>query len=99
MGEHATISTDILASYAADAALEVEGVHALVERHLPRHRGIRVTDDEGRVSFELHLAVEWGASIPLVGEEVQSRVAEYLVRMADLDPAKVDVIVDEIHAP
>jgi uncharacterized alkaline shock family protein YloU len=99
MGEHATISSDILASYAADAALEVDGVHSLVERHLPRHRGIRVIDDEGRVSFELHLAVEWGASIPRIGQEVQSRVAEYLVRMADLEAAKVDVIVDEIYAP
>jgi uncharacterized alkaline shock family protein YloU len=99
MGEHATISTDILASYAADAALEVDGVRALVERHLPRHRGVRVTDDGGRVSFELHLAVDWGVSIPQLGREVQARVAEYLVRMADLDPAKVDVVVDEVGAP
>jgi uncharacterized alkaline shock family protein YloU len=45
---------------------------------------------------ELHLAVDWGASIPDVGREVQARVREYLQRMADVEPAAVDVVVDEI---
>ena len=96
MSEHATISSDILARYAADAAKEVEGVRGLVESHLPRHRGVRISDDEGRVVVEIHLAVEWGAPIPAVGREVQQRVAEYLHRMADLTPAAIAVVVDEI---
>ena len=45
---------------------------------------------------ELHLAVDWGASIPELGRDVQARVREYLLRMADVDPATVDVTVDEI---
>ncbi|TMK74139.1 MAG: Asp23/Gls24 family envelope stress response protein [Actinobacteria bacterium] len=97
MSEHATISTDILARYAADAAQEVNGVRGLVESHLPRHRGVRITDDEGRVAVEVHLAVEWGASIPAVGREVQQRIAEYLQRMADVRPAAIDVVVDEVR--
>ena len=92
----ATISSDILASYAADAAREVDGVRGLVESALHRHRGVRISDDEGRVRVELHLAVEWGASIPEVGREVQQRVAAYLERMAKVDPEAVDVTVDEI---
>ena len=96
MSEHATISSDILARYAADAAQEVEGVRGLVESHLPRHRGVRISDDEGRVVVEIHLAVEWGASIPDVGREVQQRIAEYLQRMADVRPATIDVVVDEV---
>jgi uncharacterized alkaline shock family protein YloU len=48
------------------------------------------------VRVELHLAVEWGVSIPEVGREVQQRVAAYLERMAKVDPEAVDVIVDEI---
>jgi uncharacterized alkaline shock family protein YloU len=99
MSEHATISTDILASYAADAARDVEGVRGLVESHLPRHRGVRISDDEGRIGVELHVAVDWGASIPSVGREVQQRVAAYLERMADLRPAAVDVVVDEVGSP
>ena len=83
---HASISREILERYAADAAMEVEGVRALAGR-----RSIRI--DNGRV--ELHLCVEWSASIPDVGREVQVRVHEYLERMAGLVPTAVDVVVDE----
>jgi uncharacterized alkaline shock family protein YloU len=96
---HATISSDVLASYAADAAREVPGVVGLVESHLPRHRGVRIAEDDGRLTVELHLAVDWGASIPELGMAVQRRVAQYLERMADVEPASVDVVVDEIAAP
>jgi uncharacterized alkaline shock family protein YloU len=95
----ATISTDILGSYAADAAREVEGVRGLVESALHRHKGVRIVDEDGRVRVELHVAVEWGASIPEVGREVQKRVAAYLARMAKVDPEAVDVIVDQIGPP
>ena len=92
----ASISSDILARYAADAAREVEGVHDLVESPLPRHRGVRVVEEDGEVRVELHLEVEWGASIPALGRAVQARVAEYLGRMAQVTPAAVDVVVDAI---
>jgi uncharacterized alkaline shock family protein YloU len=94
-----TISSDILASYAADAVREVEGVSGLVESTLHRHKGVRVLEEDGRVRVELHLAIDWGASIPDVGREVQRRVAAYLARMARVAPESVDVIVDEIGAP
>jgi uncharacterized alkaline shock family protein YloU len=92
----ATIAPEILESYAADAACEVEGVRGLVESTLPRHKGVRVVDDGGRVRVELHIAIEWGASITEVGREVQRRVAAYLQQMANVEPGAVDVIVDEI---
>jgi uncharacterized alkaline shock family protein YloU len=81
------IANDVLARYASDAAREVPGVTGLVGRH----GGVRVDGDR----LELHLGVEWGASIPDVGESVQRRVAEYLARMADVHPA-IDVVVDEV---
>lgn len=96
MEGHARISPDVLARYAADAAREVPGVSGLVEGHLPRQRGVQVDDEGERLSVELHIAVVWGASLPEVGREVQRRVAEYLVRMADAPPAAIDVVVDEI---
>ena len=89
----ATISSDILASYAADAAREVDGVHAL------RRKGVRIAEEDGQVRVELHLELEWGASIPAVGREVQRRVARYLSEMAKVEPAAVDVVVDEIAPP
>lgn len=93
----ATISSDVLASYAADAAREVEGVRGLVESTLHRHKGVRVFEEDGRVRIELHIAVDWGASIPDVGRELQLRVASYLARMASVEAEAVDVVVDEIE--
>ena len=91
-----TISSDILASYAADAAREVDGVRTLVESTLHRHKGVRVLEEDGRLRVELHVSVEWGASVPDVGRELQRRVASYLARMANVEPEAVDVVVDEI---
>jgi uncharacterized alkaline shock family protein YloU len=94
-----TISSDVLASYAADAAREVDGVRGLVESTLHRHKGVRVLEGDGTLRLELHLAVEWGASIPDLGREVQQRVTAYLARMASVEADAVDVVVDEIAAP
>ena len=94
-----SISSDILARYAADAVREVEGVQGLVESHLHRHRGVRVLGEDDTVRIEIHLEAEWGASLPEVGREVQRRVRDYLGRMADVDPEAVDVVVDEVAAP
>jgi uncharacterized alkaline shock family protein YloU len=91
-----TIAPEILASYAADAAREVEGVGGLVESGLHRHRGVRVVENDGRVRVEIHVTVDWGASIPEVGREVQRRVSTYLAQMASIELEGVDVIVDEI---
>ena len=87
----ASISADVLARYAGDAAREVEGV-----RGLARRRATKITEQGDRVTVELHLGVEWGASIPAVGRAVQERVRSYLARMADLDSVTVDVVVDEV---
>ena len=93
------ISGEVLASYAADAALEIEGVHGLVESPLHRHKGVRILEEDGAVRVELHLAVNWGVSVPDVGREVQRHVAAYLARMASVAAESVDVIIDEIGAP
>ena len=95
----ASISADILARYASDAARDVDGVRGLVESHLHRHRGARVSDEDGVVSVEIHVSVDWGASIPDVGRAIQGRVREYLSRMADVEPAAVDVVVEQVGAP
>ena len=96
MEGQASISHEILASYAADAAREVEGVRGLSDGLLPRRGGVRVSGTDGALRIELHLVVEWGASIPLLGRTVQERVWDYVGRMTDLRIEAVDVVVDEI---
>jgi uncharacterized alkaline shock family protein YloU len=86
MDGHSVISPEVLARYAVDAAAEVAGVH-------PTKRGAaRVSGTE----VEVHLVVDFGASIPGVAADVQRRVADYLQRMADVTPSVVDVIVDDV---
>ncbi len=99
MEGHSLISADILARYAADAACEVDGVRGVIDGPRPRHRGVKVTGATGTVSLELHLALDWGASVAEVGRTVQARVADYLGRMADVVPVAVDVVFDEIGPP
>jgi uncharacterized alkaline shock family protein YloU len=99
MAGEALISHDVLARYAADAACEVAGVRRLGESPVPGRRGVRVVEADGRVTVELHVVVGWGVSIPEVGAAVQRRVADYLAQMADLRPAAVEVVVDEVDAP
>jgi uncharacterized alkaline shock family protein YloU len=91
MDGQASISTEILARYAGDAAREIAGVRDLHGRH-----AVKVEGEDGAVRVELHLEIDWGASIGAVGRGVQERVREYLLRMADVEPAAVEVVVDEI---
>jgi len=91
MQGQASISTAILGRYAADAAREVPGV-----RDVPGRHGVKVADSNGDVRVELHLTVDWGASIPEVARSVQERVREYLLRMADVEPVAVEIVVDEV---
>jgi uncharacterized alkaline shock family protein YloU len=94
----ASVATEVLASYAADAAREVEGVAGLVEGRLPRQGAVRISGDD-TVVVELHVELAWGAPALEVGREVQRRVADYLERMVGARPRSVDVVVDEISAP
>ena len=97
MEGHAVISHEVLASYAADAARQVEGVHELVGGPR-RHRGVRVAQEDGAMSVELQLALEWGAVAPDVAAEVQQRVSQYLTRTARLPSVTVDIVVSDIAA-
>ena len=94
MADGSSISPDVLARYAADAAREVAGVRGLVGRH----DGVKVTRDEAHLGIELHLALDWGANAGAVGARVQAHVSDCLARMADVRPDTVDVVVDEWHS-
>jgi uncharacterized alkaline shock family protein YloU len=91
MNGQASISAEILGRYAADAAREIPGV-----RKLARRRSVKIAADGDSVLVEIHLVVDWGSSIPDLARGVQTRVRQYLLRMADVEPAQVEVVVDEI---
>ena len=75
------------------------GRAGLVDSALRRHEGVRIAETRRDV-VELHLAARVGRRrARRSARQVQERVADYLARMADLDAASVDVVVDEIGAP
>jgi len=93
------ISQEVLARYAADAALGVGGVAGLANGPLNRGKSVSVTGDEDTLAVELNLELEWGQSSADVGKEVQRRVSEYLERMASVTPASVEVLFGTVSPP
>ena len=63
--------------------------------HTKHRRGARVA---GGV-VDVHVVIDYGADIPAVAAEVQPRVADYLQKMADVRPAAVNVVVDDVARP
>jgi uncharacterized alkaline shock family protein YloU len=106
-GVSAHISHAVIAAYAAAAAREVAGVHALTGGHLgrlerrgdPDRLGVRVTAAGEAVDLELHVITEWGASIPTVAAAVERSVRTYLASMIDLDVGALVVVIDDVAAP
>jgi uncharacterized alkaline shock family protein YloU len=93
------ISPDVLARYAADAAREVDGVSGLLGGGLNRDKGVAIGGADDAPTVEVHVQLEWGRSVTDVSERVQSRVAEYLERMANVRPSAVDVVVGGVGSP
>ncbi len=102
----AHISHAVIASYAAAAAREVAGVHAITDGHVGLRerrseldrapRGVRVSSDAGRIALHLHLIVEYGCDVAAVADAVDSSVREFLRSMIDLEVAELELTVDDV---
>lgn len=89
-----TVGEGVLEGLVHDAASGVEG--ARVPR---RRKHVRVqAEDGGAVAVEIGLSAEAGAVLPALGEAVQRQVAEALSAALDVQPARVDVSIDGVHA-
>jgi uncharacterized alkaline shock family protein YloU len=99
MEREAQISPEVIASYAGDAAREVDGVAGLAESPLHRGKAVTVSGDEDTLALEVAVVLEWGQSARDVGDEVQRRIFEYLRRMAETSLASIDVVVAGVGPP
>jgi uncharacterized alkaline shock family protein YloU len=91
--ETPVISNEVLARYAGDAALEVDGVSSLARD------AAEISGTDGILDIDLHVELEWGAGAEGVARAVQLRVAEYIERMANVHVGSVDVVVERVGAP
>jgi uncharacterized alkaline shock family protein YloU len=87
-----TVSDAVLAQIVIQSAEVVDG--ARVRR--PR-RGLEVHVEAGRARVELELAVQHGSVLPELGRAVQEQVGEALRTMCELEPAAVDVAIEELE--
>ena len=99
MEEPPQISAEVLARYAGDAALGVSGVAALAETPLHRERAVEISSSDDETAVIVRIELEWGRGAGDVAREVQTRVVEYLARMANLTVGSVDVVIAGVGTP
>lgn len=103
------ISEEVLATIAAAAALEAEGVSSLsanlgsdiAERLGKKNlaKGVRVKMEDEKVEVELSILIVYGCTIPDVGKAVQEGVKAAVESMTGLEVAAVNVNVGGITFP
>lgn len=95
------IRNDVIASIAALAAREVEGVVGIWQgpfwmRLLSKGAGVRVEMLDQEVRLWIDLVAEYGVNLPQVALEVQDRVREMVEQMTHLTAVEVHVSIHQI---
>jgi uncharacterized alkaline shock family protein YloU len=99
-----TISTEVIEQIVAETALECYGVVGMkgslrgqLARARGRPHGIEIGRDEGRVTIDLHIVVEYGLNLAEVASSVSNRVAYEVERLTGLPVRAVEVHVDDVR--
>lgn len=89
------ISEDVLASIAAGAAAEVEGISGLMNLAAKKSnaRGVRLSLEDDKAVIDLYVMVLYGYAIPEVAERIQNGVANAIESMTGFPVKAVNVHV------
>lgn len=89
------ISEDVLASLAAGAAAEVEGISGLMNVAAKKSgtRGVRLAVDEEGAVVDLYVMIRYGYAIPEVAGKLQSGVSGAIESMTGFPVKAVNVHV------
>lgn len=100
------VSDDVISTIATTALAEVKGIAAspagLMGGLLGRKggaRGIKIETDGNAVTLDVNIVVEYGARIPAVAAEVQTRLRSAIEEMTGKFVRAVNVTVQGIRAP
>ena len=101
------ISNDVVATYAGIAVSEVEGVYDMaggfagitevISGKKNLSKGIKVEVGEKSAKIDVSIIVEYGARIPDVAYEIQTRIKKSVENMTDLKVLEVNVHVQGVH--
>jgi uncharacterized alkaline shock family protein YloU len=97
-----TISSEAIAQIVAETALECYGVVGMkgsLRGRLARGRphGIEIGREEGAVTVDLHVVVEYGLNLAEVASSVRNRVSYEVQRLTGLPVRAVEVHVDDVR--
>ena len=102
------ISNDTIATYAGIAVSEVNGVYGMagtfagiteaISGKKNFAKGIKVDVDEQKVKIDVNIIVEYGARIPDVAFDIQTRVKKSVEAMTGLKVLEINVNVQGVHA-
>lgn len=100
------IADEVVAIIAGIAATEVEGVAAMagnIQKELVSKlgmkvlsKGVRISVEEGKVSVDLSIILDYGYSIPEVTKAVQERVKNTIETMTGLKVADVNIRIADV---
>lgn len=101
------ISNDVVATYAGIAVSEVEGVYGMaggfagfteaISGKKNLSKGIKVEVGEKSTKIDVNIIVEYGARIPDVAYEIQTRIKKSVEAMTNLKVLAVNVHVQGVH--
>ncbi len=103
------ISEEVIASIAALAVREVEGVYGLSvsstldlkniigKKNL--RKGIRVTIDNENVDIACNLVVKYGENVMEIAKAVQDAISSEVASMTGVEPKKVNINVCGVATP
>ncbi len=73
-----------------------DAVKGLVLGKQHAEKGVLVTEDDGKLAIQLHIAVSYGVNIPTVSKSITHRVRDEVERATGLKVARVTVAVDDV---
>ena len=98
----------VLATLVGEAAKQCYGVAAMAPRDMTDavrsmvhgsdypEKGVRVTQEDGRLVIELHIAVSYGLNISTAARSISHRVKDEVEQATGLKVARVVVSVDDV---
>ena len=98
------ISDEVIATIAQIAANEVDGIigtgssfageiKQILSKKAPAGKGVKVVTENGEVTLDINVVVEYGAKIPAVSWELQENVKKNVESMTGLSVRKVNIHV------
>lgn len=108
-GEVIEVSRETIATLAAQAASDVEGVFVSQQKAVDSltsrmkrefvHKGVKVEEADGSYSLSLGLRVSFGSDLPSLAREVRDKVRGYVEGLTGVQVEEIEIIIEDVELP